>query len=144
MAKNHGLAMSVGDAALGEFRRQLQYKCEWYGTRLELAPRFYPSTQTCSGCGAVKEGPEKLGLSERSYSCPSCGLTMDRDENAARNLAALAGGDEVEVLVAGSCPETLINACGAGGSGQDVLALVKPPTRKQEPERAERLMPLAA
>ncbi len=53
------------------------------------ADRFYPSSKTCSGCGAMKT---KLRLSERMFRCERCGLVMDRDLNAARNLAALAGG----------------------------------------------------
>ena len=91
MAKNHSLALSVMDASFGEFRRQLTYKCEWYGTGLEVAPRFYPSTQCCSGCGLIKTGEDKLKLSQRTYRCEACGLVLDRDENAARNLARLYG-----------------------------------------------------
>ena len=54
-----------------------------------LADRFYPFSKTCSGCGAVKA---KLRLSERTYRCDQCGLVLDRDLNAARNLAALVDG----------------------------------------------------
>ena len=97
MLKNHHLSRSLADASFGEFTRQLEYKCRWYGSRLIKADPFYPSTKLCSGCGALKEMP----LSERTYSCPSCGLVMDRDLNAARNLAR----------VAASSAET-INACG--------------------------------
>jgi putative transposase len=57
--------------------------------RLVVANRFYPSSKTCSGCGAVQA---KLRLSERTYRCEACGLVLDGDLNAARNLAALAGG----------------------------------------------------
>ena len=60
---------------------------------------FYPSSKTCSACGAAKA---KLLLSERTFRCQECGLVLDRDENAARNLAALA-----HTTVAGSGPETL-------------------------------------
>jgi len=94
MTKNHSLALSLSDAALGEIRRQLTYKCEWYGTGLELAPRFFPSTQTCSGCGLVKTGDDKLTLSDRTFHCDGpggCGLMLDRDTNAARTLASLSG-----------------------------------------------------
>ena len=52
-----------------------------------MADRWYPSSKTCSGCGAVKT---KLALSERTYTCDTCGLVLDRDVNAALNLAALA------------------------------------------------------
>ena len=96
MLKNRQLARRIGDAGFGEIRRQLRYKTEWNGGRLVVADRWFPSSKTCSGCGVVKA---KLLLSERDYACESCGLVMDRDENAARNLAALA--------VAASGAETL-------------------------------------
>lgn len=86
MLKNHHLARSLADASFGDFLRQLEYKGRWYGSRLVRADPFYPSTKLCSGCGALKEMP----LSERTYSCPVCGMVMDRDLNASRNLAMLA------------------------------------------------------
>lgn len=97
MGRNRRLSRAIYDAGLAELRRQLQYKCEWYGSRLVQAPRMYPSSKTCSRCGAIKE---ILPLWERVYRCDVCGTVMDRDENAARNLAALAAA------VAGSGPET--------------------------------------
>jgi putative transposase len=88
MVKNRGLARAVSDAAFGELRRQLTYKTGWYGTELVVADRWFPSSKTCSGCGAVKE---ELDLSERTYTCSTenggCGLVIDRDLNAAVNLA---------------------------------------------------------
>ncbi|WP_350275240.1 IS607 family element RNA-guided endonuclease TnpB [Kribbella sp. HUAS MG21] len=87
MLKNKRLARRLGDVGFGEIRRQLAYKTRWNGGRLVVADRWFPSSKTCSGCGAVKA---KLLLSEREYKCEFCGLIMDRDENAARNLAALA------------------------------------------------------
>ena len=98
MVKNRSLARSVSDAAFGEFRRQLEYKTTRSGARLHVVDRWYRSSKTCSGCGRVKA---KLSLSERTYRCDSCGLTMDRDLNAAINIC-----------VTGSAPETL-NAHGA-------------------------------
>ncbi|MCM0678809.1 IS607 family element RNA-guided endonuclease TnpB [Micromonospora phytophila] len=89
MLRNRRLARHISDAGFGELRRQLRYKADWHGNRLVVADRWYPSSKTCSACGAVKA---KLALSERIYTCISCGLTLDRDLNAARNLAALAGG----------------------------------------------------
>ena len=86
MLKNPTIARSLADASFGEFVRQLEYKCRWYGSRLVKADPFYPSTKLCSGCGAVQEMP----LSERTYECSSCGIVMDRDLNASRNLAMLA------------------------------------------------------
>jgi putative transposase len=84
--KNHSLAKHISDAAWGEFRRQLEYKTTWYGSALIIADRFYASSKTCSHCGAVKA---KLSLDERMFHCEACGLTIDRDVNAAINLARL-------------------------------------------------------
>ncbi|HEX5597916.1 MAG TPA: IS607 family element RNA-guided endonuclease TnpB [Micromonosporaceae bacterium] len=97
MLRNRRLARHIADAGFAELRRQLTYKADWNGGRLIVADRWYPSSKTCSGCGAVKT---KLALSERTYTCTACGLVLDRDVNAARNLAALAAD------VAGSGPET--------------------------------------
>jgi putative transposase len=86
MVKNKRLARHVAGVGMAEFRRQVTYKAAWRGGRVAVADRWFPSSKTCSGCGAVKA---KLRLSERSYSCGQCGLVLDRDLNAARNLAAL-------------------------------------------------------
>ena len=88
MARNRALSRRIKDAGWGEFRRMLKYKCEWYGSKLTVAPRFFPSTKTCSKCGHVKD---KMSLSERTFSCPECGYAADRDANAALNLKGLAG-----------------------------------------------------
>jgi transposase len=68
-------------------RRFLAYKTSWYGSQLIVADPFYPSSKTCSACGWVTA---KLTLSERTFNCGMCGLVLDRDLNAARNLANLA------------------------------------------------------
>jgi putative transposase len=85
------LNRAILDAAPGELRRQLAYKCAWYGSTLVVADRWYPSSKTCSGCQTVKA---KLSLTQRTFSCERCGLVIDRDVNAALNLASLveAGG----------------------------------------------------
>jgi putative transposase len=98
MVKNRRLARAVADAGFGEIRRQLAYKTTWNGGTLSVTDRWFPSSKTCSGCGAVKA---KLRLSERLFVCTTCGLVLDRDENAAINLASL-----VKLVVAGSGPET--------------------------------------
>ncbi len=84
MLANRRLARVVSDAAFGEFRRQLEYKAAWYGTELVVADRWFPSSKTCSGCGTI-DG--ELALADRVYHCSSCGLVLDRDVNAAINLA---------------------------------------------------------
>lgn len=83
MIKNHKLASVILDGGFSEFRRQLTYKSEWYGSILTVVDRFYPSSKTCSSCGYKKD---KLKLSERMYSCTNCGLVLDRDLNASLNL----------------------------------------------------------
>ena len=102
-----GLNRAILDAGFGEFRRQLAYKTTWYGSRLAIIDRFYSSSRTCSTCGAVKP---KLSLSERTYRCHHCGAVIDRDQNAAINIAtvAIAQRDAVPPeSVAGDRPETL-------------------------------------
>lgn len=83
MVKNHKLAKAVQEQALREFRRQMEYKCEWNGIRLIIADRYYPSSKMCSECGYILE---KLSLSTREWVCPVCGTLHDRDLNASINL----------------------------------------------------------
>ncbi len=89
MKRNRKLALAISDVGLGEFKRQMTYKTVWQGETLLLADRWFPSTKMCSRCGNLKED---MDLSERIYVCenPACGLVIDRDVNAALNLAALA------------------------------------------------------
>jgi putative transposase len=87
MLANHKLAKAIQDMGFFEFKRQLRYKCKLYGSELFEADRWYPSSKICSRCGHKKE---TLSLSERVYGCEHCGLEIDRDHNAALNLAALA------------------------------------------------------
>lgn len=94
MVRNRRLARHIADAGWGEFRRQLSYKADAAGVRVVVADRWFASSKTCSGCGAAKT---KLALSERTYTCTACGLILDRDLNAALNLAALAGGGTGEL-----------------------------------------------
>jgi putative transposase len=83
-------------------RRQLGYKSAWYGSQLTVADRWYPSSKTCSACGTVKA---KLALADRQYQCDSCGAVLDRDLNAAINLARLSEhAPRVEGRPAGSGP----------------------------------------
>jgi putative transposase len=89
MQRNKHLALAIGDAGMGELRRQLAYKSDWYGSRLIVADRFHPSTQLCSACGCLNEQVKGLeGLKRRSFDCSACGISLDRDENAAINIRA--------------------------------------------------------
>ncbi len=54
----------------------LEYKTIWYGSELVIAPRFYPSTKTCSACGHVKA---EMPLGQRVFRCEACGAEIDRD-----------------------------------------------------------------
>lgn len=84
MKRNSKLAKAVSDASMGEFLRQLEYKCELYGARLVRINRWYPSSQLCSkGCG----NRQKMSLDARVYRCQQCGYTTNRDVNAATNIA---------------------------------------------------------
>ncbi len=81
---NHNLAAAIADCGFYEFRRQLEYKCKRYGSRLVVVDRFYPSSQICSECGYQ----QKMPLFERVfYVCPCCNISRDRDLNAAINLS---------------------------------------------------------
>ncbi len=98
-AAKSGLARSVGDASFGELLRQLTYKTSWAGGHTVQADMFFPSSKTCSGCGAVKT---KLPLSARVYHCDECGRSTDRDLNAAINLARLAAAEHTTAPGPGS------------------------------------------
>lgn len=87
LMKNHHLAKSLSDASLWEFKRQLKYKSEWYGSEVVEAGRTFPSTKRCSNCGAIKD---EMRLSERVYKCEHCGFEADRDLNAALNIETVA------------------------------------------------------
>ncbi|WP_092556730.1 RNA-guided endonuclease InsQ/TnpB family protein [Actinoplanes derwentensis] len=100
MVKNHRLARSISDAAWSLFRELLTYKCSWYGRDLVVIDRWYPSTKLCSHCGHLMD---KLPLDVRTWACPGCGVSHDRDVNAARNI--LAAGLAVAACGAGVRPQ---------------------------------------
>ncbi|GAB1542239.1 RNA-guided endonuclease TnpB family protein [Scytonema sp. NUACC21] len=89
MMANHKLAKAIADMGFYEFRRQLTYKCELYGSKLVVVDRWFPSSKTCSHCGTKKEA---LTLDERVFECDHCGFAIDRDLNAALNLSLYASG----------------------------------------------------
>ncbi len=98
LLRNRRVARAIADAGFGEIRRQLTYKGQRNACRTVVANRWYPSSKTCSACGAVKA---KLPLHVRAFTCDACGLVLDRDDNAARNLAALAADCTAGTGVAG-------------------------------------------
>ena len=87
LMKNKHLSKAVAEQCFYEFIRQMKYKCEWCGIEFVQADRFFPSSKTCSCCGAIKRD---LKLNDRTFVCPECGFTIDRDYNAAINLMRYA------------------------------------------------------
>lgn len=88
MQKNHKLARAISEASWSEFRRILEYKAKWYGREIIIAPTNYASSQLCCNCG--NKSSQTKDLSCRTYVCPVCGMVMDRDLNASKNLLKLA------------------------------------------------------
>lgn len=123
-----GLNRAILDASPGELRRQLAYKCEWYGSTLVVASPWFPSSKTCSSCKTVKT---KLSLSERTFHCGVCGLAIDRDHNASLNLR-----DLVE-HVAASGAETL-NGRGGGRSQAGPTSRCSPMKRQAGTEQSDK------
>jgi putative transposase len=112
MIANRKLARAIADQGFGRARRMLSYKTIWNGGTLLVADRWYPSSKTCSACGWRKPS---LKLAERRFTCEACGLVIDRDQNAARNLLALrleAGKDPGTARRAGTGPGVRAYACG--------------------------------
>ncbi|MFF4138565.1 RNA-guided endonuclease InsQ/TnpB family protein [Streptomyces mirabilis] len=99
MVKNHRLARAISDAAWSEFRSMLEYKAQWYGREVIAVDRWFPSSRLCSACGTLQEA---MPLNVRTWTC-DCGVTHDRDVNAAHNL--LAAGLAVTVCGAGVRPQ---------------------------------------
>jgi putative transposase len=87
MLKNRKLSRAVADVGMYEFRRQVEYKARDAGVEVKFVSRWYPSSKTCSACGWIHED---LTLADRIFTCQQCGVILDRDENAALNLAASA------------------------------------------------------
>ena len=83
MMANHKLAKVIQDMGWYEFKRQLEYKCQLYGSILVMVDRWYPSTKTCSQCHTEKDS---MPLSERVFRCDNCGFECERDLNASFNL----------------------------------------------------------
>ncbi|MER6083950.1 RNA-guided endonuclease TnpB family protein [Streptomyces sp. NPDC001833] len=112
LLKNGTLARAIGDAAWNEFRGMLEYKAAWYGRDVIAVDRWFPSSKLCSNCGALRD---KMPLHIRTWTC-ECGITHDRDENAAKNL--LAAG-------------LAVSACGAGVRPQRSTPGGRPATKQE-------------
>ena len=106
----------IADAGWGEFRRLLEYKAKWYGSWLQIAPRYFASSKICSSC---TKKMDKMPLSIREWTCPHCQTHHDRDINAAVNLKNWAVSSTVSV-------------CGEEGAGVMQLGNVKPASMKQK------------
>jgi putative transposase len=87
MLKNRRLSRAIADVGMYEFRRQIEYKAREAFVQVKFVSRWYPSSKTCSDCGWIHED---LTLASRVFICQQCGVVLDRDENAAYNLAASA------------------------------------------------------
>lgn len=85
MIANNKLSAAISDLGFYEFRRQLEYKSDFYGTKVELVDRWFPSSKQCLCCKTINKG---LKLSDRIFKCinPKCGLEHDRDYHASLNL----------------------------------------------------------
>ena len=97
MVQNHSLAKAISDVGWSEFIRQLEYKAEWYGRTLVRIDKWYPSSKRCFDCGHILDS---LTLDVRHWICPECGVSHDRDINAARNILAVG-------LTASACGEMI-------------------------------------
>jgi len=123
MVKNHKLAQAISDVSWSTFVSMLEYKAEWYGKNILRIGQFAPSSKTCS-CGVINKG---LKLSDRKWTCKSCGTTHDRDILAACNIKSFAlknhlsgehrlkNQDELPTLVGVLTPEAQPIAFGVGG-----------------------------
>jgi putative transposase len=112
LIRHNRLARAIGDAAWSELARQLAYKAGWFRTDLVICDRWYASSRTCSRCGTVKE---RMELAERAFRCDACEVVMDRDRNAAANLAAWAEHARAPDRQAGG---RVTNASGGEGAGR--------------------------
>jgi putative transposase len=112
LVRHNHLARAIGDAGWSELARQLVYKAGWFRTNLVVCDRWYASSRICSRCGIVRE---RMELAERVFHCDACELVIDRDRNAAANLAARAEHAWAPDRQAGG---RVTNASGGEGAGR--------------------------
>ena len=86
MMANHKLAKAIADCGWGEFLRQLEYKAKWHDRKIGAIDRWFPSTKRCHPCGHILD---KLPLSVREWTCPSCNSLNLRDLNSSLNILAV-------------------------------------------------------
>ena len=98
MLGNKDLSRQISDAGWSEFRRMLEYKTKWYGSKLVIAPRYFPSSKMCSECGHCID---KLPLECRKWQCQECHYIHDRDINAAKNLLNYSTGSSPGIYACG-------------------------------------------
>ena len=110
MLKNHCLAGAISDASWGEFSRQLEYKASWYGREVVKIDTFFPSSKRCSSCGYVHAS---MPLSVRRFNCHRCGVSHQRDVNAAKNI--LAVGHTVSASGLNGRPAPALAVAGVSG-----------------------------
>lgn len=134
LLKNGNLARSIANGSFFEFRRQLEYKGLWYGCKVTIADRFFPSSKTCSQCGHINQ---TLNLKDRDWDCKNCGGHHDRDYNASVNLEQYPvkhahkyekKEKEMELQpIGGYAASSAVKDCGAGSS----VAVPHSPAMKQ-------------
>jgi putative transposase len=117
LLKNGRLARAISNAAWSEFRSMLEYKAQWYGREVIVVDRWFPSSKLCSKCGRLQD---TMSLNVRTWTCDGCGITHDRDSNAAKNL--LAAG-------------LAVSACGAGVRPQRSTPGGQSATKQETPRR---------
>ena len=106
MVKNHKLASSLQELSLYRFKEILRYKSEWYGRDLVEIDKWFPSSKLCNKCNYKNS---ELTLKDRTWICPECGGSHDRDINAAINIK----NEGIKILSNNKIPESIrINASG--------------------------------
>ena len=94
MLRHRSVSRRLSDQAFAQLRSRLVYKAGWYGCNLVVADRWYPSSKTCAACQQVNRD---LPRGAARWTCPGCGVLLDRDVNAATNLARWPTADRPKI-----------------------------------------------